>query len=279
MRRNYLPWVVAVLVSVVAFDANLRAQETASAPVKKDVPYVPTPQNVVDRMLEMAEVKKGDTVYDLGCGDGRIIVTAAKKHGANGIGVDIDPQRIKESQENAQAAGVSEQVKFEIKDLFTMEFKDADVLAMYLLPDVNMKLRPKILDGMKPGSRIVSHSFDMDDWKPDAEDQVDDSTIYFWVVPAKVEGSWNATIKPANGGAGGAEQKATLELKQKFQDVTGTAKVDGKDFELKDAKLKGDALTFTLTGEGGDAKYTAKVDGSKLTGQDDKKATLTAEKK
>ena len=204
-------------------------------------------------------MKKGDKVFDLGCGDGRIVVTAAKKYGATGVGVDIDPQRIKESNENAKSAGVTDKVKFEIKDLFTMDFHDADVLAMYLLPTVNMKLRPKILSDMKPGSRIVSHSFDMDDWKPDAEDEVDSSTIYFWIVPAKVEGSWQVKLKPENG----QEQAATLTLKQAFQEVTGTANVGGKDTDIKDGKLEGAQLTFTLNGQ----KYKAKVDGKKINGQ------------
>ncbi len=264
----------AVVATMLCFaDTQLYAQDEAAAeaPVKKDVPYVPTPQPVVDRMLEMAEVKKDDIVYDLGCGDGRMVVTAAKKYGARGIGVDIDPQRIKESNENAKSAGVTDKVKFEIKDLFTMEFKDATVLAMYLLPDVNLKLRPKILDGMKPGSRIVSHSFDMDDWKPDGEDEVDSSTIYFWIVPAKVEGTWEAKLKAD----GGQEQQATLNLKQNFQEVTGTATVGGKDAELKEGKLTGQILTFTLNGQ----KHTAKVDESKMTRSDDEKGTLTAEKK
>jgi len=259
------------MLSFVAAPLNAQDEAASDAPVKKDVPYVPTPQPVVDRMLEMADVKKDDIVYDLGCGDGRMVVTAAKKYGAKGVGVDIDPQRIKESNDNAKSAGVTDKVKFEIKDLFTMEFKDANVLAMYLLPAVNLKLRPKILDGMKPGSRIVSHSFNMDDWKPDGQDEVDSSTIYFWVVPAKVEGTWQAMLKPD----GGQEQQATLNLKQNFQEVTGTASVGGKDLELTDGKLNGQTLTFTLSGQ----KHTAKVDGSKMTAGDDKKGTLTAEKK
>src|SRR5687768_2671925 len=209
--------------------AIVRAQDEAAAPVKKDVPYVPTPQPVVDRMLEMAAVTKDDVVYDLGCGDGRMVVTAAKEYGAKGVGVDIDPQRIKESNENAKSAGVTDKVKFSIKDLFTMEFGEANVLTMYLLPDVNLKLRPKILSDMKPGSRIVSHSFDMDDWKPDGEDEVDSSTIYFWVVPAKVEGVKEAKVKAD----GGQEQQAKLNLKQNFQEVTGSVNIGGKDVEIK----------------------------------------------
>lgn len=252
MRKFNPLWVVALVLSL-GVAAQVRAQDEAASdkPIKKDVPYVPTPQPVVDRMLEMAEVSKDDVVYDLGCGDGRMVVTAAKKYGATGVGVDIDPQRIKESNENAKSAGVTDKVKFSIKDLFTMDFGEADVLAMYLLPDVNLKLRPKILSDMKPGSRIVSHSFDMDDWKPDGEDEVDSSTIYYWIVPAKVEGATEAKIKAE----GGQEQQAKLNLKQNFQEVTGTASIGGKDVEIKDGKLKGRELSFTADGK----KYTAMV--------------------
>jgi len=222
--------------------------------VKKDVPYVPTPQEVVDKMLELAQIKNTDTVYDLGCGDGRMVITAAKKYGAKGIGVDIDPERIKESNDNAKTAGVTDKVKFIQKDLFTMDFADCDVLTMYLLPSVNMKLRPKILD-LKPGTRIVSHAFDMEDWDPDQKAEVEGRQVYFWIVPAKVEGKWTAKVKDA----AGKEQDTTLTLKQNFQNVTGTAKVGDKETELKDGKLKGDQLTFTL-GADKPTKYSVKVD-------------------
>jgi hypothetical protein len=193
-----------------------------------------------------------------------MVVTAAKKYGAKGVGVDIDPQRIKESNENAKSAGVTDKVQFSIKDLFTMEFGDATVLTMYLLPQVNLKLRPKILSDMKPGSRVVSHSFDMDDWKPDGEDEVEGSQIYFWIVPAKVEGVTELKVKPE----GGQEQAAKANLKQNFQEVTGTVNVGGKDVEIKDGKLKGSELTFTADGK----KYTATIG-------EQKKTTKTAEEK
>ena len=271
MRKFNPLWVVALMLSL-GVASQLRAQDEAASdkPVKKDVPYVPTPQPVVDRMLEMAAVTKDDVVYDLGCGDGRMVVTAAKKYGARGVGVDIDPQRIKESNENAKSAGVTDKVKFSIKDLFTMDFGEATVLTMYLLPDVNLKLRPKILSDMKPGSRIVSHSFDMDDWKPDGEDEVDSSTIYFWIVPAQVEGVTEAKVKPE----GGAEQSAKVSLKQNFQDVTGTVNIGGKDVEIKDGKLKGSDLSFTADGK----KYTAKIEGKKSAKPaEEKKAAAAAQ--
>ena len=149
-----------------------------------DVPYVPTRQNVVDAMLKMANVKKGDVLYDLGCGDGRIVTTAAQKFGATGIGFDIDPERIAEANANAKSAGVADKVKFVNANLFETDLSQATVITLYLLPDVNMRLRPKILD-LKPGTRIVSHAFDMGDWLPEKTETVDGSVIYFWTVPAK----------------------------------------------------------------------------------------------
>ncbi len=152
---------------------------------KLDVPYVPTPQSVVDAMLKLAAVTKNDVVYDLGCGDGRIVITAAKNHGALGVGVDIDPERIKEANANAQKAGVSDRVKFVEQDLFQTNFKEASVVTLYLLPDINLKLRPKLQSELKPGTRIVSHAFDMGDWQPEKTENVEGRTIYLWTIPAK----------------------------------------------------------------------------------------------
>jgi len=157
---------------------------------KKIVPYVPTPQDVVDRMLEMAQVKKGDVVYDLGSGDGRIVVTAAKKYGVKAIGYEIDPERIRESHENIKKAGVEKLVEIKQQDIRTVDLSGASVLTMYLLPEVNMMLRPNIWNQMKPGSRVVSHDFDMGDWKPVKTEHVKDAsgwdhTLYLWRLEAK----------------------------------------------------------------------------------------------
>lgn len=160
-----------------------QAQDTE--PVEKDVPYVPTDQAVVDAMLNLAKVTKNDVLYDLGCGDGRIVITAAKKYGATGTGIDIDPERIAEANENAKTAGVTNKVKFTRANLFETDFSKASVVTLYLLPSVNMKLRPQLLKQLKPGTRIVSHAFDMGDWKPEKTIQVENSTIYFWTVPKK----------------------------------------------------------------------------------------------
>lgn len=149
-----------------------------------DVPYVPTNQAVVDAMLDLAGLKSGDIHYDLGCGDGRIVISAAKR-GAIATGIDLDPERIKEANENARKAGVADKVTFIEGDLFNFDFSKADVLTLYLLPSVNLKLRPKILKELKPGTKVVSHAFDMGDWKPEQTVKVGGSTIYLWTVPKR----------------------------------------------------------------------------------------------
>ncbi len=168
------------------------AAKQQASPVKRDVPYVPTPQNVVDEMLTLANVTKDDVVYDLGCGDGRLVITAVKKFGARrGFGVDIDPQRIEESNANAKAAGVTDRATFAVQDLFQTDFKDATVVTLYLLPEVNLRLRPKLLSDLKPGTRVVSHSFDMGDWKPEKTITVQPGgqRLYLWTIPAKTSQS------------------------------------------------------------------------------------------
>ncbi|HKO96465.1 MAG TPA: class I SAM-dependent methyltransferase [Pyrinomonadaceae bacterium] len=171
-------WLCAAAVVILIGSAFVYAQEPA-----KDVPYVPTPQVVVDKMLEVAAVTKGDVVYDLGSGDGRIVITAAKKYGVRGVGVDIDPERVQEANANAVLAGVADRVKFLEQDLFKTDLKEASVVTLYLLPEVNLRLRPKLWKELKPGTRVVSHAFNMGDWKPDQTLQVEGRTIYYWVIP------------------------------------------------------------------------------------------------
>jgi len=146
-----------------------------------DVIYVPTRQTVVDAMLNVAKVKAGDVVYDLGCGDGRIVVSAAKL-GARGIGIDIDPQRVSEATQNVQRSGVGDRVKILNQDLFTTDFSDASVVALYLLPSLNLRLRPTLWKSLKPGTRVVSHDFDMGDWKPEQTLNIDGATVYYWTI-------------------------------------------------------------------------------------------------
>jgi SAM-dependent methyltransferase len=166
----------------------LVAAACAQAPdqIQINPPYVRTPENVVSAMLRLAAVKSSDIVYDLGCGDGRIVIAAAKEYGARGVGIDIDPERVQEASDLARKAGVEALVKFEVNDLFAADFHNATVVTLYLLPDVNLRLRPKLLKELKPGTRIVSHDFHMGDWKPDKLQIVDASShIYLWMVPTK----------------------------------------------------------------------------------------------
>jgi SAM-dependent methyltransferase len=176
--------------ALLAVACAFAGQNAGQKELKKDVPYVPTPDNVVDEMLKLANVTKDDVVYDLGCGDGRLVVTAVKSFGAKrGVGVDIDPKRIAESNANAAAAGVTGRVRFVVQDLFETDFKEATVVTLYLLPDVNLKLRPKLLRDLKPGTRVVSHAFDMGDWKPEKTVTVepDGQVLYLWTIPAKAD--------------------------------------------------------------------------------------------
>ena len=175
MRNAFL------LSAVLVFSA---AGSPQSAPERyPDVPYVPSPEEVVERMLKLAEVHDGDIVYDLGCGDGRIVIMAAQKFGATATGVDIDPERIKEARANAEKAGVTDKTKFVLGDLFEADIHPATVVTLYLLPSVNEKLKPKLLKDLKPGTRVVSHSFDMGDWKPDKTENIDGRRIYLWIIP------------------------------------------------------------------------------------------------
>jgi tRNA G37 N-methylase Trm5 len=188
-RRSFAAffWTVAGILVVghspfVVPTSAALAQEPFDS--KKIVPFVPSPQEVVDKMIELAGVKKGDVVYDMGSGDGRIVIAAAKK-GAKAVGFEIDGDLVKESRENIHKAGVQDLGEIRQQDILTVDFSPASVVTMYLLPDVNLKLRPNLLKQLRPGSRVVSHSFDMGDWKPDKIEKVDGRTIYLWTIPAK----------------------------------------------------------------------------------------------
>jgi ubiquinone/menaquinone biosynthesis C-methylase UbiE len=183
MLRKVIVLVTAVLV--VGWTQIAPAAQ-GQAPLRDpDVIFVPTPQSVVDAMLKMARVTKDDVVYDLGCGDGRIVVTAAKQFGARGVGIDIDPKRIQESNANATAAGVTNLVKFMNTDIFadSTNLSEATVVTLYLLPSLNVKLLPKLRRELKPGTRIVSNSFSMGEWEPERTQEVDGRTIYYWTMP------------------------------------------------------------------------------------------------
>ena len=179
-----MPSRLALALLVTMFAAPALAQ-TKPAQRLPDVIYVPTPQEVVEDMLRLVDMKKGDRLYDLGSGDGRIAVTAAKKYGVRAVGIDIDPERVREASENAKKEGVEKLVTFRQEDLFKSDFKDATVVTLYLLPELNLRLRPRLLGELKPGTRIVSHQFDMGNWLPDKKLESNGRVVYFWVVPER----------------------------------------------------------------------------------------------
>ena len=196
-----------LLLLALSAGAQTPAQRAPQAPAAKpqkelrapDVIFVPTPHEVVDAMLKVAKVGKDDVLYDLGSGDGRIPITAAQKYGiARGIGIDINPQRIKEANENLRKAGVGERVRFVNADLFESDLSDATVITLYLLPELNLKLLPKLLKEVKPGTRIVSHAFDMGTWKPEQSLDVGGRKVYFWMIPAPGTPSYDAAMAAAN---------------------------------------------------------------------------------
>jgi len=217
----------------------------------KDVVWVPTSQAMVDKMLDMAKLTPNDFHMDLGSGDGRTVITAAKR-GATSVGIEYNPDMVELSKRNAAKEGVADKASFRKADLFETDFSKADVLTLFLLPNINVRLRPKILD-MKPGTRVVSNSFDMGDWTPDERVTVTDGcTNYcnalFWIVPANVQGKW----KLPNG---------ELTLEQKYQNLSGTAKIDNNPRTIS-GKMTGDQIAFTV----GNTSYTGRVNGNTMEG-------------
>ena len=188
LRSREVQYLTAAVLSVA-----MAAAQSSSPRRDPDVPYVPTTEAAVEAMLKLAGVKKTDIVYDLGCGDGRIVIAAAKKFGAHGVGIDINPERIAEAKENAKKAGVEDLVRFEENDLFLADFHEATVVTLFLLPAVNLKLRPKLLQDLKPGTRVVSNTFDMGDWKAEKEATVGSTDeesylshrLYLWTIPPR----------------------------------------------------------------------------------------------
>ncbi len=219
-------------------DLNFDEYSIDGADIILDVPYVPTDEKIVNAMLDLGEVTGQDVLYDLGCGDGRIVVAAALERSTRGVGIDVDPLRITEANEYASHTGVEYLVNFIEGDLLEADFSEATVVTLYLLDLVNVQLRPRLLDELRPGTRIVSHAFDMGDWKPDQRESCGSINLYKWIVPAKVAGTW--------------EWQATsgeiyrVELKQKYQQVTGKAWIDGQEAQLKNALLRGDLLELVV---------------------------------
>lgn len=240
---------LAALLAACVFAAG--AQSGAG-----DVVFVPTPQVVVERMLEMARVSRSDLVIDLGSGDGRVVITAAKKHGARGFGVDLDPGLVERAGKNAEREGVAERAQFFRRNMFETEVRRATVVTMYLLPNLNLRLRPKLLRELKPGARVVSHDYHMDDWLPDASAtlKVPEKTVgtrgvsyvYLWIVPANVGGLWQLKITGPEG-----ERSAELAIVQTFQKIDGVVKTGARSRQFSAARLRGERIGFTVTDEGG----------------------------
>jgi predicted O-methyltransferase YrrM len=254
MQPHFFRSPVASVASIVLvaglIAATARAQSSVDA--RPDVHFVPTPQKVVDRMLQLARPKAGEFLIDLGSGDGRIPITAAKRYGIQALGIDIDPVRIAEANRNAKKAGVAGKVAFRQENLFETDISKADIITLYLLERLNMKLRPRLFSELRPGARVVSHDFSMGDWKPDRYETVQNSTIYFWTIPGKVEGRWQ--MQSGN-------ETIVLEFKQKHQEVSGTAEVKGRKVAITNARLDGVNLTFHLAGQ----TYRGTVNGNVIT--------------
>ena len=248
---------------VLPFAASAQKFEPQVGQAGKDVIWVPTPEEVVERMLTMAQVTPNDFVVDLGSGDGRTVIMAAKKFGAKSLGVEYNPDMVKLSQENAQKAGVAERAQFRRADIFATDFSQATVITLYLLPALNMKLRPTIL-AMKPGTRVASHSFTMEDWEADEISTLDGRRAYFWIVPANVMGTWSLD-------AGG--QKAEIGLEQTFQKINGTVTLGGIQAGLREARMRGPHISFAYVDQTGVRRdFSGEVNGRQMQGtfRDDK---------
>ncbi len=261
----------AALCCFVALGCALGAGPgyTAADSFKSGGPYVPTPQVVVDQMLRMANVGAGDYVIDLGSGDGVIVLTAATQYKASGMGVDIDPELVKLSNESARKLGVAERARFFEQDVFKADVSKASVVTLYLLPGMMLNLRPKIFNELKPGTRIVSHDYHFGDWRPDngvtfdvqekeKVNGVPSATVYLWVVPAKVAGRWDVKI------AGGETYELTL--KQRFQSVEGSAAAGARTLRPEHVVLNGSDLSFTLPEGKGSARFSGRVKDGTMEG-------------
>lgn len=216
-----------------------------------DVDYVPTPMPTVRRMLEMANAGPKDHLVDLGSGDGRILITAARERGVrSAIGIELDPWLVQYATSEAMRAGVSDRVKFIEADLFEVEFANADVVTMYLLPNLNLQLRPYLLARLSPGTRIVSHSFDMGEWQPDAQDVLFTKPVYLWIVPAQVAGTWNVELNREG-------PPIVLTLKQNFQRIEGQASYNNKPLKVSELELNGRNIRFRIDND----VFEGRVDG------------------
>ena len=238
----------------------------------EETPYVPTPQIVVDAMLKLGGIRKDDFLIDLGSGDGRIVITAAKQFGARGFGVDHDPRLVDFANKHARDEGVADRAKFIRQDLFETDLRSASILSMYLLPDVNLELRPRIWEQLKPGTRIVSHDYDLGDWRPDDKitmpvpnkpvGPLQQSTIFLFIVPAKVGGAWRGDLSTVN-----KKHAISLDIGQKFQDIEVGAAIDGTRTPVSNATIAADRVRFSLEVNGKPQTFAGTVAGDRIAGE------------
>jgi SAM-dependent methyltransferase len=245
----------AVALSCILAGTAL-AQEPAQEWKPPPIPYVPSPQYVVERMLELAQVNQNDYVIDLGSGDGRIPITAAQKYGARGFGVDINPKLVREATENAKKAGVADQVTFREQDLFETPLGEATVVSLYLPVSVNIKLRPRLLKELRPGTRIVAHQFAIGDWDADVRELVNRRFVYLWYVPAQVQGTWEVTD---------GKHRFNLHLWQEYQKLSGSAANGQRYHTIQDLFLRGDQINFAVVLENGERRvFHGRIVGEKI---------------
>jgi hypothetical protein len=245
----------------------------ATAARGEEVPYVQTPQNVVEAMLELAGVRGNDFLIDLGSGDGRIVITAAKQYGANGVGIDYDNDLIKESADNAAKAGVADRARFLKEDIFETDLSAATVVTMYLLPEFNLRLRPRLLAELRAGARVVSHDWDMGEWAPDARIEVaapekkiglrKTSTLFLWIIPAQLAGKWETRVPVGDG-----SMEIELELEQAFQNLGGVARIDGSARPIERSEVKGRYVAFRIDDPAGGAiRFQGNASSDRIVGQ------------
>jgi SAM-dependent methyltransferase len=263
MKSAFMRLAVVIAVSALVSAPTIAQQKDFEPHVGqagKDVIWVPTPDEVVDRMLTMAQAKPADTVYDLGAGDGKIAIAAAKKFGARAFGIEYNPEMAKYAQRNVEKAGVSGKAQIINGDIFATDFSSATVITMYLLPSLNMKLRPTIL-GMKPGTRVVSHSFNMEDWSPDETSSIAGRQAYLWIVPANVLGRWSFDFSTAN------VDKLDVTFDQHFQRIDGVAILGSVQASLEEPMLRGSEIRFAyIDAAGVRRQMEGRVLGAKMEG-------------
>lgn len=226
-----------------------------------DVRWEPSPRDVISEMIKIAGVGSKDVFYDLGCGDGRVVIDAVNRTGARGVGIDLDPARIKECHWNAMKEEASNIVRFMRADLFESDISEAMVLFIFLFPDVNLRLRPKLLEELRPGTRIVSYCHDMGRWEPDHRVMIRDNYLYLWVVPANMSGRWEGGIE-----AEGEKRSLLLELHQEFQRVSGSVYIGGEVVSVRNIPIGGDRFRFSIDGPEGDITLSGSVGGDEING-------------